>query len=319
MFPQKTLRSFSLLGLIMSGALATGCASTAIEQLSDASWANRVTTGTQVNPSGRVLQDAESAEETIGKGKAQGLGLDNLALGGAFAMAPKGAGSIPALDALLFLDILSDSGTPDQAFYQHNTLAWFPANQATSPADARDKYHEMRLNALKAKLDSVGAKYEQKGFSLMRNIVAGSMVRTDNLILNDGAKGLCDSCVIVVVTAVPESKPVMAPKELTGESFLAYRFAGSKEAGSGRARRTYTEVRWKRVVDKDEKYWAIWKARDYDQLAWVTETYPAWAVEFVPKYKPEMIARINAGQWPDENPFPFVVHKGQVKHFIRGQ
>lgn len=304
-------RTALFVGVVFAALFSAGCSTTPMTTPpEDSSWAYKVSAGTQVNYTGYMIQDAVSTDVASGTAENTGYNQNPAVFSGAHALHQSG---VPGMSALMVLDLLSTPSTADQAYFQHNTLAWFPVDQASSPAEARDKFHAMRLDAIKGKLDELGADYYVKGFSLRKHLVAGDMSRTDNVIIQSGGGDLCDSCVIVISTISPEKKPVMAPKELTGDSFLAYRFAGSKERHS----RTYTEVRVRKPMkDREDRVW-IWQSRDFDKLNWLTNLYPAWAVEFVPLLKPERYKLVENGELPNENIFPFMSHKGEIKLFIK--
>ena len=308
----KLSRAVLFVGVVFAALLSAGCSTPRAKLPEDSSWAYKVSMGTQVNYAGHVIKDTVSADDAEGTAEQTGYNQSPVAFSGAHALHSSG---VPGMGALMVLDLFSTPATAEQAFFQHNTLAWFPADQASSPAEARDKFHTMRLEAIKNKLDALGADYYVKGFSLRKHIIVGGVKRTDNVIIRSGANDLCDSCTIVVSTTPPEGKPVMAPKELTGASFLAYRFAGSKEPYS----RTHTTIRLKKPMkNRDDRVW-IWDSRDFDKLNWLTSTYPDWAVEFVPLLKPERYKLVESGELPNENIFPFMSHKGEIKLFLKGK
>lgn len=307
MLKSKTCKSISLAGLVLSGLLLAGC-NTAPRTASfqdDSSWAFTVSSATNINPNGRMLNDADSLEQLEGPADVAKYSLNTTGFAAAHAFNST---------SLMLLDLLATPSTPDLPLFFHTTLAWFPADQAKSAEDARDQFHTMRMEAIKEKLDSVGAKYRLKSSSPRKKVIAGPIYRFDQLIMEDGVPGLCEQCTIAVATALPDKKPVMAPKELTGESFLAYRFGGSKEQYF----RTYTTLRWGIPNPWQEGKYIIWESRNFEHVEWLVQAYPEWAAEYVPVYKPERYRFVLSGELPNDNPFPFMAHKGQIKHFVKG-
>lgn len=136
-----------------------------------------------------------------------------------------------------------------------------------------------------------------------------------NLILEDGAPGVCEKCAVVFSTNMPLLEPIMAPRELTGESFMAYRFGGS----SDKSFRTFTEIRRPHYLDEEKTKAIYYPSRDFEHANMLTSEYPAWILEFVPRLTAQQLSLLKARKMPSTNPFPFVSHRGEIKHFIRGK
>ncbi len=317
---QKTnlIRRIPTLALLLNVALLAGCAiGPDPGPAPDASWAYRVTYGTAVNRyRGGGIEDADRVEELVGK--AAGAGIDNALLAGAFAVSPKGNFSIPALDGLLFLDILASPKIPDYAYNRPNTMAWFPADLAVDATDARDKLHAMRVKILVDRLDEQNVEYERKDLRDPRS--SRSKSKKDerlitNIILEDGAPGVCEKCAVVFSTNMPLPEPLMSPRELTGESFMAYRFEGSAD----RSYRTFTEIRQPHYMNEEKANVVYYPSREFEHVNLLTSAYPEWILEFVPRLTSQQLSLIKSGRMPSSNPFPFISHQGEIKHFIRGQ
>lgn len=316
MFKFNFLCHRPLVSVVLASSLSAGCAiGPDSGPAVDASWANRVTYGTAVNhPSGTGLKDADRVEELLGK--AAGAGLDNMLLAGAFAMSPKGNFSIPSLDGLVLLDILAGPKIPDHAYNRTNTLAWFPADQATGPEDARDKLHALRVKILVDHLEKLNVEYERNDIRDPKSRRKKNDERLiTNIILEDGAPGVCEKCAVVFSTYMPTREPHMAPRELTGERFMGYLFGGSHD----KAYRTFTEIRQPHYTNEEKTKAIYYPSREFENLNMLTREYPNWALEFVPLLTGQQLSLIKAGKMPSTNPFPFVSHKGTIKHFIRGQ
>lgn len=317
MFKTNFLRYIPLVGVLLTASLSAGCAiGPDPGPAPDASWANRVTYGTSVNHPSASIKDANRVEELVGK--AAGAGLDNALLAGAFAVSPKGNFSIPALDGLVFLDMLAGPKIPEYPYNRANTLAWFPADQVTDATDARDKLHAMRVKVLVDRLDELNVVYERSDLRDPKSTRSKNQKDErliTNIILEDGAPGVCEKCAVVFSTNMPLPEPLMSPRELTGESFMAYRFGGS----SDKSYRTFTEIRLPHYLDEDKTKAIYYPSRDFEHANMLTSEYPAWALEFIPRLTAQQLSLIKSGRMPSTNPFPFISHKGEIKHFIRGQ
>lgn len=315
----KVLRSkLSVASLGFATLLLTGCAASNLtENETDASWARKITSHTAVNLNGAIFKDAEkSYDELLDSGTAPSE-VANVALAGSFIAAPKGPGSIPVLDGLLVLDmLLGGKSTPDHAVYQHSTLAWFPASQAVSAKDAQLKFHEMRLTKLITLLDKHGVEYKVSTDQRDRKVLWSSPKHTTMITVSklDDRCNEKTSCRIHLYTAPPRKKIGLAPKELVGQSFEAYVFDGHEDKWEN----SWLWMAYTQPAKNEKAGKSIWHSRDHAELAWLSQVNPDWAVEYKPMFKPETLRHVLAGNVPGENPYPFLVHKGEIKQFVKG-
>lgn len=314
---KKSQSKLSLVSLGLTVLFLTGCASTNLTlSESDASWARKVTSHTAVNLNGAIFKDAEkSYDELLDSGTAPNE-VANVALAGSFIAAPKGPGSIPVLDGLLVLDmLLGGKSTPDHAVYHHSTLAWFPVSQADSAKDAQLKFHEMRLSKLVALLDKHEVEYEIVADKRDHTVLWGSPKHATMITISklDERCNADTSCRIHLYTAPPLKKVGMAPQELTGRPFEAYVFDGHKDKWEN----SWLWMAYKQTAKFEEAGKSVWISRDHSELTWLSQVNPDWAVEYKPMYKPETLRQVLGGNLPGENPYPFLVHKGEIKQFVK--
>lgn len=321
MFNGKVLKR--LIPSISLISILAGCAATPVpmpQHDETTSWALKISHHTRLNPKGRFFGDAESDPmEHVGEAMRAKSGLGDAALAGAFAMAPK-SGGIPVLDGLLFLDMLAGTPEPVYPFNFATTIAWLPVELAASHDEARDLFHDMRVNAIKQELDEAGATYEETVTDLREYFVAGTVMRQTTLQVHNAEGKLCDRCIILVVTNVPNKKTVQAPSYITGKPYEAYLFDGPV------LNRTEDLHSWSRIAIQvrtpveNRKYRAtLWPTRDTEKLAWWSKRInPVWAVEYIPQLTDRQLRDYEGGHRPSENPFPFMVHDGEIKHFVKG-
>lgn len=98
----------------------------------------------------------------------------------------------------------------------------------------------------------------------------------------------------------------MAPKELTGQSFPAYFFQ------AGEAAETSAMVMYLNNNEGSNSYYGL--ARDFENVVWLTKFQPDWMVHYIAMPKPKTPTQLKKGP-KLTNPFPFMVHKGEVKLF----
>lgn len=318
------LKHKALLRLISSFAMAvlvTGCAYKPYpvpESDPDASWALEVSHHTRLNGGGRYFTDAQSDPmELVGEPGKSSSGLGGAAMAGAFAMAPPSSG-IPALNGLLFLDMLGGAPEPEFSFNYYTTLAWLPVSHASTIEEARDTLHEIRTAGVKKLLKEIGAEYRVKTNDFRQMIVAGPYIRQTTFIVTNDAGPMCDHCAILIATNVPDKKTVIAPNHLTGQPYEAYIFNGSLKPGSEGKTRSWTIMATKQYLDDPNHEGAFWFSRNYEHLTWLSQYNPEWVVEFIPAYTNQGLRNLKAGKIPSENPFPFMIHNGEVKHFVKG-
>lgn len=315
----KVLRSkLSAASLGFTTLLLAGCAATNLtENETDASWARKVASHTAVNLNGATFKDAEkNYDELLDSGTAPNE-LANVALAGSFIAAPKGPGSIPVLDGLLVLDmLLGGASTPDHAVFHYSTLAWFPASQASSAQDAQLKFHEMRLSKLVALLDKHEVEYEIVADKRDNKVLWKSPKHTTVISISklDERCNTETSCRIHLYTAPPLKEVGMAPQELTGRPFEAYVFDGHKDKWEN----SWLWMAYKQTAKNEEAGKSVWHSRDHSELTWLSQVNPDWAVEYTPMFKPETLRQVLGGNLPGENPYPFLVHKGEIKQFVKG-
>lgn len=106
----------------------------------------------------------------------------------------------------------------------------------------------------------------------------------------------------------------MAPQELTGRPFEAYVFDGHKDKWEN----SWLWMAYKQTAKFEEAGKSVWHSRDHSELTWLSQVNPDWAVEYKPMFKPETLRHVLAGNVPGENPYPFLVHKGEIKQFVKG-
>lgn len=318
---QKKLKSkLGFVGLGLTVLFITGCASTNLTlNEPDASWARKVTSHTAVNLNGAIFKDAEKSYDELLDSASEPSRIAegaNVALAGTFIAAPKGPGSIPVLDGLLVLDmLLGGASTPDHAVFHYSTLAWFPASQASSAQDAQLKFHEMRLSKLVDLLDKREVEYEivvdkRDSRVLWKSPKHRTVISISKL---DNRCNKETSCRIYLYTAPPLKKTGIAPKELTGQPFEAYVFDGHEDE----LENTWLWMAYKQPAKNEKAGKSVWHSRDHAELVWLSQVNPDWAVEYKPMFKPERLRHVLSGNLPGENPYPFLVHKGEIKQFVK--
>lgn len=329
----STLRSLSFATLAFALAMSSGCGGIPVGDAADppgsysddSSWALKIASHTPLARQEGMIIDADREEVQQEEGKATGAGIGTLAIVGSGLGAKASVlGSANAMDAILALSMLGNAGaTPDAHIFARSTLAWFPADQASSAADARDKFHKMRVSALTRHLDEKGIKYKVSNISTPAILIAGPIHRMTNISTEGYAYEGCKNCNFSVLTGIPTKQTVMAPKELLGYSYPAYKFRAATTAQGGLLNRTVLSVSNDRT---GEGYTTAngyeikhWTSRDLKLMAWMSSlANPDWAVEYIPFYKPEILQSFEKGNYPPEPRYGYMVHKGEIKRFIKG-
>lgn len=218
------------------------------------------------------------------------------------------------MNGFMAVDLLlgSLSGPPTLLMHQDTTVAWFPVDQASSAKDAMDKFHEMRVEGVMRSITERGMVPSRDDdldiqFLPWQPAFHNTVITVRNFgdMCKEGGKN-SRACVFAITTRMPEVKTVTAPKEITGQPYQAYLF---KPKDKLKRAMLVMALNLKR---ENKEYYVI--ARDFNELRWLTKYQPDWSVHYVsaPKYltseqikaHPELI-----------NPFPFMVHKGEIKLF----
>lgn len=280
------------------------------------SFAYNVSILSDINPPKTSQLHIKDIEVT--KGETQNLehaSTDLLGVGiaGGMMAFPSSFGS-SGMNGFMAVDLLlgSVSGPPTLLMHQDTTVAWFPVDQASSAKDAMDKFHEMRVEGVMRSItergmvpsrdDALDIQFLPWEPAFHNTVIT---VRNFGDMCKEGGKN-SRACVFAITTRMPEVKTVTAPKEITGQPYQAYLF---KPKDKLKRAMLVMALNLKR---ENKEYYVI--ARDFNELRWLTKYQPDWSVHYVsaPKYltseqikaHPELI-----------NPFPFMVHKGEIKLF----
>lgn len=240
-------------------------------------------------------------------------GVFDAALGAGMLRFPSSIGS-SGMNSMLAAGLVLNFFAGEESFAVHRdaSVAWFPVSEASSREDAALKLHMIKVNGVKKSLDDRKIKYE-----IVNNIGIKNF-RDDKrhysyFKFNDMLGGACvearagDSCQITIGTRVPAKGTVLAPKELTGKSFEAYLFVGVKgESG-------YMQMSTVRDVDGKK---LAFRLRGFDALRFLSENNKDWMVNYlsIPMQRALKSAKEEGVEFV--NPFPYMVHKGEVKLFV---
>lgn len=269
---------------------------------------------------GRHIEDVEienlgeiDLSKMDGSADLAGVGLGLGMLNFPSSIGSSGMNTFMALDLILG----SAGGHPTLMKNRPVTTAWFPASEATSPKDAMDKFHAMRVEALEKSIRERGIRYDISKNKLNYKLLPWNKPLHRTIItISEEVDGLCSlerPCTLSVKTALPEPKTVIAPKELSGKPFEAYFFSG-RLAGTGVHWEDYSDF-FARSSSSYEKSYYTGQWREFENFTWLNRHMPEWAVAYMPALRPRFLARVKEGEIITPNPFPYMVHKGEVKLF----
>lgn len=256
------------------------------------------------------IEDVELPDGSMQSIEKTSSDLLGVGLAGGMLAFPSSIGS-SGMNGFMAVDLLlgSLSGPPTLTMHRHATIAWFPADQASSAKDAMDKMHEMRVKALKQSIIERGMKITTLENDLNFKNLPWEQPRHYAKFIVEEFEDLCTKdapCRFNIGTKMPAKKVVMAPKELTGQSFPAYFFkAGEAEETSGM-------VMYLNNNQGDDSYYGL--SRDFENVVWLTKHQPDWMVHYIAIPKPQTPELLKKGP-KLINPFPYMVHKGEVKLF----
>lgn len=258
------------------------------------------------------IQDVELAQADMQTPKVS-VDMIGVGIAGGMMAFPSSIGS-SGMNSFMAVDLLlgSLSGPATLLMHQDTTVAWFPVDQASSAKDAMDKFHEMRVEGVMRSItergmvpsrdDALDIQFLPWEPAFHKTVIT---VRNFGDMCKEGGKN-SRACTFSITTRMPEVKTVIAPKEITGQPYQAYLF---KPKDKLKRAMLVMALNLKR---ENKEYYVY--ARDFNELRWLTKYQPDWSVHYVsaPKYltseqikaRPELI-----------NPFPFMVHKGEIKLF----
>lgn len=234
-----------------------------------------------------------------------GLGLGMLSF-------PSSIGS-SGMNAFMALDLILGSAAGHPVLTQNKPVvaAWLPVDQASSPKDAMDKLHAIRLESIKKSLDEHGVKYALIESRMDWKVLPWNSPSHITRYSVEDHEGLCsveEPCKFNVRTVMPNVRTVVAPKELTGQTFEAYFFP---------ARDHLYDYNATDLILRDESNGVSQyaQARSFDNFLWLNKNLPAWIVPYVPALHPRALARVANDETEVINPFPYMVHNGEIKLF----
>lgn len=259
------------------------------------------------------IEDVELSSDQI-KSLDSSVDLFGVGLGVSMLRFPSSIGS-SGMNSLMAVDLIlgSLSGPPILTMNRHAALAWFPADQASSPKDAMDKMHAIRLDGIKRSLDERGMEYRISKNDLNYRVMPWVPAMHYAEILIDEFGDMCTKeapCRIEVATRMPRVNKVIAPKELTGQPFPAYLFS------AGELDKTSVILMHLNIKRDDADGYYYGTARDYENITWLSKNQPDWAVFYISQPTQQALAQLNNGSAYLVNPFPFMAHKGETKLFV---
>lgn len=256
------------------------------------------------------IEDVELPDGSMQSIEKTSPDLLGVGLAGGMLAFPSSIGS-SGMNGFMAVDLLlgSLSGPPTLTMNRHATIAWFPVDQASSAKDAMDKMHSIRIESLKRSLNERGMKFKVTENKLNVKLMPWEQPRHYAKLIVEEFEDLCTKdapCRFNIGTKMPAEKVVMAPKELTGQSFPAYFFK------AGEAVETSAMVMYLNNNQDSDSYYGL--ARDFENVVWLTKHQPDWMVHYIAIPKPQTPAQIKKGP-KLINPFPYMVHKGEIKLF----
>lgn len=271
---------------------------------------------------GRHIEDVEIENlDEIDLSKMDGSAdLAGVGLGLGMLSFPSSIGS-SGMNAFMALDLIlgSAGGHPTLMKNRPVTTAWFPASEATSPKDAMDKLHAIRVEAVKKSVQEHGVQYDVSRNDLDFKIlpwVKPVHVTVITIPEKIDGLGLCSPerpCEVAIRTALPEPKTVIAPKELVSKPFEAY-FFSARLGKDGVHSEKYSAFSAD-LYSSDENVLYTQHWREFENFIWLNKHLPEWFVAYMPALHPRILGRIKAGEITRPNPFPYMVHSGKVKLF----
>src|SRR5699024_3658572 len=222
------------------------------------------------------------------------------------------------MNAFMALDLILGSAGGHAVLIQNYpvTTAWFPANKASSPKDAMDKFHAIRTEALKKSLRERGVKYEVTRNDLDYKYTPWNKpFHVTILTITEEFDGLCSTkrpCVLGLRTALPEPKTVIAPKELIGQPYEAYLFSARTAKSDIKTDRFSVFTSGLYSADENVPHS---QSRDFENFTWLNKHLPEWTIAYMHALHPSVLAEIEKGEDTRVNPFPYMVHNGEVKLF----
>ena len=319
----RTIKNLGLSSAILTAMITTGCASLSggkepqVQTFElDKSFAYNVSVLSDINPpktSQLHIKDIEMAKSETQNLEQASTDLLGVGIAGGMMAFPSSFGS-SGMNGFMAVDLLrgSVSGPPTLLMHQDTTVAWFPVDQASSAKDAMAKFHQMRVEGVMRSITERGM-VPSRGDSLDIKFLPWEPAFHITVITVRGFDDMCKeggkngrACTFTVKTRMPEAKTVIAPKEITGEQYQAYLFKPKDKLKRAML------VMALNIKHDNKEYYV--HARDFNELRWLTKYQPDWSVHYVsaPRYlTPEQIKA-----HPELiNPFPFMVHKGQIKLF----
>lgn len=250
-------------------------------------------------PDGSMKSIEKTSSDLLGVGLAGGM------LAFPSSMGSSGMNGFMAVDLLLG----SLSGPPTLTMNRHATIAWFPVDQASSAKDAMDKMHSISIESLKRSLNERGMKFKVTENKLNVKLMPWEQPRHYAKLIVEEFEDLCTKdapCRFNIGTKMPAEKTVMAPEELTGQPFPAYFFK------AGEAIETSAMEMLLNISEGGNSYYGL--ARDFENVVWLTKYLPDWMVYYISMPKPQTPEQLKKGP-KLINPFPYMVHKGEIKLF----